>query len=71
MRLLTALAHRIAGKLRVSGMPELHLLTPLLGVLQDKGFRVALVTDGRMSGVACWHDCVTVIWCGSTPPLAH
>ena len=33
-----------------NGMPELHKLTPPLGVLQDKGFNVALVTDGRMSG---------------------
>jgi phosphogluconate dehydratase len=33
-------------------MPELHKLTPLLGVLQDKGFKVALVTDGRMSGAS-------------------
>ena len=35
-----------------NGMPELHKLTPPLGVLQDKGFRVALVTDGRMSGAS-------------------
>ena len=35
-----------------NGMPELHKLTPYLGVLQDKGFRVALVTDGRMSGAS-------------------
>ena len=35
-----------------NGMPELHKLTPLLGVLQDKGFQVALVTDGRMSGAS-------------------
>ncbi|WP_133129686.1 phosphogluconate dehydratase [Legionella yabuuchiae] len=34
------------------GMPELHKLTPLLGVLQDRGFEVALVTDGRMSGAS-------------------
>jgi phosphogluconate dehydratase len=34
------------------GMPELHKLTPPLAVLQDKGFRVALVTDGRMSGAS-------------------
>ena len=33
-------------------MPELHKLTPFLGTLQDKGFRVALVTDGRMSGAS-------------------
>lgn len=37
---------------RANGMPELHKLTPLLGILQDKGFRVALVTDGRMSGAS-------------------
>ena len=35
-----------------NGMPELHKLTPQLGVLQDKGFRVALLTDGRMSGAS-------------------
>ena len=35
-----------------NGMPELHKLTPALGVLQDKGFKVALVTDGRMSGAS-------------------
>ena len=34
------------------GMPELHKLTPTLGLLQDKGYRVALVTDGRMSGAS-------------------
>jgi phosphogluconate dehydratase len=34
------------------GMPELHKLTPFLGTLQDKGFSVALVTDGRMSGAS-------------------
>src|SRR3546814_19086666 len=33
-------------------MPELHKLTPALGVLQDEGFQVALVTDGRMSGAS-------------------
>ena len=37
---------------RANGMPELHKLTPPLGVLQDKGFHVALVTDGRMSGAS-------------------
>ena len=37
---------------RANGMPELHKLTPLLGVLQDRGYRVALVTDGRMSGAS-------------------
>ena len=35
-----------------NGMPELHKLTPFLGVLQDRGFKVALVTDGRMSGAS-------------------
>ena len=35
-----------------NGMPELHKLTPSLGVLQDRGFAVALVTDGRMSGAS-------------------
>lgn len=37
---------------RANGMPELHKLTPPLGVLQNKGYRVALVTDGRMSGAS-------------------
>ncbi len=37
---------------KANGMPELHSLTPLLSVLQDKGHRVALVTDGRMSGAS-------------------
>ncbi len=37
---------------RANGMPELHQLTPPLGVLQDQGFKVALVTDGRMSGAS-------------------
>lgn len=35
-----------------NGMPELHKMTPFLGILQDKGFKVALVTDGRMSGAS-------------------
>lgn len=35
-----------------NGMPELHKLTPYLGVVQDRGYRVALVTDGRMSGAS-------------------
>jgi phosphogluconate dehydratase len=35
-----------------NGMPELHKLTPTLGVLQDRGFQVSLVTDGRMSGAS-------------------
>jgi phosphogluconate dehydratase len=37
---------------RANGMPELHKLTPALGVVQDRGFRIALVTDGRMSGAS-------------------
>jgi len=37
---------------RANGMPELHSLTPALTVLQNKGFRVALLTDGRMSGAS-------------------
>ena len=35
-----------------NGMPELHKMSPLLGVVQDRGFKVALVTDGRMSGAS-------------------
>ena len=37
---------------RANGMPELHKLTPALGVVQDRGHKVALVTDGRMSGAS-------------------
>ena len=37
---------------RANGMPELHKLTPTLGVLQDRGYKVALITDGRMSGAS-------------------
>lgn len=37
---------------QANGMPELHSLTPLLAVLQDRGLKVALVTDGRMSGAS-------------------
>ena len=37
---------------KANGMPELHRMTPPLSVLQDKGFRVGLVTDGRMSGAS-------------------
>ncbi|MFC2250919.1 phosphogluconate dehydratase [Labrys portucalensis] len=37
---------------KANGMPELHSLTPMLAVLQDKGLKVALVTDGRMSGAS-------------------
>ncbi|MGR6874313.1 phosphogluconate dehydratase [Pseudomonas sp. HK3] len=43
-----------------NGMPELHKLTPILSVLQDKGLSVALVTDGRMSGAS-----------GSVPAAIH
>ena len=42
---------RFAGP-KAIGMPELHNLTPALGVLQGRGFKVALVTDGRMSGAS-------------------
>jgi phosphogluconate dehydratase len=45
---------------RANGMPELHQLTPSLGSLQSKGFHVALVTDGRMSGAS-----------GSVPAAIH
>ncbi|CAN5374908.1 phosphogluconate dehydratase [soil metagenome] len=45
---------------RADGMPELHSLSPALGVLQDRGFKVALVTDGRMSGAS-----------GKTPAAIH
>jgi len=37
---------------RANGMPELHKLTPYLGLLQNRGYKVALVTDGRMSGAS-------------------
>jgi phosphogluconate dehydratase len=37
---------------QANGMPELHSLTPTLSVLQDRGLKVALVTDGRMSGAS-------------------
>jgi phosphogluconate dehydratase len=37
---------------KANGMPELHKLTPYLGILQDRGFNVALITDGRMSGAS-------------------
>lgn len=45
---------------KANGMPELHRLTPPLSVLQERGFRVALVTDGRMSGAS-----------GSVPAAIH
>jgi phosphogluconate dehydratase len=37
---------------KAKGMPELHRLTPVLSILQNNGFKVALVTDGRMSGAS-------------------
>jgi phosphogluconate dehydratase len=37
---------------KANGMPELHSLTPMLGILQGRGYKVALVTDGRMSGAS-------------------
>ena len=37
---------------RANGMPELHGLTPILSIIQDQGFKVALLTDGRMSGAS-------------------
>ncbi len=37
---------------QANGMPELHGLTPVLSVLQDRGLNVALITDGRMSGAS-------------------
>jgi phosphogluconate dehydratase len=45
---------------RANGMPELHSLSPSISVLQDRGFKVALVTDGRMSGAS-----------GKTPAAIH
>ena len=45
---------------QANGMPELHSLSPALGVLQDRGRHVALVTDGRMSGAS-----------GKTPAAIH
>jgi phosphogluconate dehydratase len=45
---------------RANGMPELHQLTPILGTLMARGFKVALVTDGRMSGAS-----------GSVPAAIH
>ncbi|MBI3155478.1 MAG: phosphogluconate dehydratase [Burkholderiales bacterium] len=50
-----------------NGMPELHKLTPLLAVLQQRGWRVALVTDGRMSGAS--GQVPAAIHC--TPEAAH
>ncbi|BFM17587.1 phosphogluconate dehydratase [Maricurvus nonylphenolicus] len=58
---------------KANGMPELHKLTPSLGVLQDQGYKVALVTDGRMSGAsgkvpAAIHLCPE---CADGGPLAN
>ena len=47
----TVIVVRFQGP-KSNGMPELHSLTPTLSVLQDRGLRVALVTDGRMSGAS-------------------
>lgn len=47
---------------KANGMPELHKLTPPLAVLQDKGFHVALVTDGRMSGASGKVPAAIQIW---------
>ncbi|MFA5539509.1 MAG: dihydroxy-acid dehydratase, partial [Gemmobacter sp.] len=47
----TVIVLRFQGP-RANGMPELHALTPVLSVLQERGLRVALVTDGRMSGAS-------------------
>ena len=50
--LLHAPLRRLMTRPAANGMPELHKMTPYLGVLQDQGFKVALVTDGRMSGAS-------------------
>ena len=47
----TVIVVRFQGP-QANGMPELHSLTPMLTVLQDRGLRMALVTDGRMSGAS-------------------
>ena len=47
----TVVVMRFQGP-QANGMPELHSLTPMLTVLQDRGYRMALVTDGRMSGAS-------------------
>ncbi|HHS89298.1 MAG TPA: phosphogluconate dehydratase, partial [Rhodobacteraceae bacterium] len=47
----TVIVVRFQGP-RANGMPELHSLTPILMVMQDRGLKVALVTDGRMSGAS-------------------
>ena len=46
---VAVLSHQGAS---ANGMPELHKLTPYLAVLQNRGFKVALLTDGRMSGAS-------------------
>jgi phosphogluconate dehydratase len=51
---------------KANGMPELHKLTPFLGSLQDKGYKVALVTDGRMSGASGKVPAAIHLW-----PEAH
>ena len=57
---------------KANGMPELHKLTPPLGVLQDKGFKVAIITDGRMSGASGKVPSAIHIWpeCLDGGPLA-
>lgn len=57
-----------------NGMPELHKMTPYLGSLQDRGFKVALITDGRMSGAsgkvpAAIHLVPEAIKCGAIAKL--
>ncbi len=47
----TVIVVRFQGP-KANGMPELHALNPLMAVMQDRGLRVALVTDGRMSGAS-------------------
>ena len=56
---------------RANGMPELHKLTPYLGLLQDRGYRVALVTDGRMSGASGKVPAVIHVSPGSHRTRAH
>jgi phosphogluconate dehydratase len=57
---------------RANGMPELHKLTPALASLQSKGYKVALVTDGRMSGASGSVPAAIHVWpeCLSGGPLA-
>ena len=58
---------------RANGMPELHKLTTTLGVLQDRGHKVALVTDGRMSGASGKVPAAIHLWpeAGEGGPLAR